>query len=196
MKLNNFLLLISLLLFFSCRQKTSDNNLDAETYLRYLTAGNEVSTAAQAALLANVSQTMQQGGSLYAVEFCNLRAAGITDSLSRKWNCEIARVSEKNRNPENGLVTDTDKEMWDYFFTLHRNGAQHDTVVAVEGQPVYYRPILTGMPACLQCHGSPQETDPATYSKIQELYPSDLAMGYSLNDFRGMWKIIFTNSAN
>jgi hypothetical protein len=192
MKLNYILLLISPFLFFSCGQKSSENKFDAETYEHYISAGNEVSTTTQAALLANVSQAIQQGGSLYAVEFCNLRAAGITDSLSRKWNCDIARISEKNRNPGNALETDTDKEMWDYFFTLHRNGEQRDTVVSVDGQPVYYRPIVTGMPACLQCHGSPQETDPATYSKIQELYPSDLAMGYQLNDFRGMWKIIFT----
>jgi hypothetical protein len=191
MKLNSFLLLISLFLVLSCRQKPSENKLDSETYARYLAAGHEVSGTAQAALLANVSRAMQQGGSLYAIEFCNLHAAGITDSLSRKWNCDIARISEKNRNPENGLKTDTDKQMWDYFFALHRNGAQHDTIVALEGQPVYYRPIIAGMPACLQCHGSPQETDPATYSKIRELYPSDLAMGYNLNDFRGLWKISF-----
>jgi len=196
MKLNTFLLLIPLLLFFSCQPKSSQNKLGAEAYARYLTAGNEVSTATQATLLANISQAMQQGGSLYAVEFCNLRAAGITDSLSRKWNCDITRISEKNRNPENALETGTDKEMWEYFYTLHRNGVQHDTVVAVDGQPVYYRPIVTGMPACLKCHGSPQETDPATYSKIQELYPSDLAMGYQLNDFRGLWKITFTNDTN
>jgi hypothetical protein len=191
MKLNYIFLLISFLLILSCRQKSSENKLGSEAYARYLAAGNEVSTVTQAALLANVSQAMQQGGSLYAVEFCNLRAAGITDSLSNRWNCDIARISEKNRNPENALSTDTDKEVWDYFFTLHRNGAQHDTVIAVEGQPVYYRPIIAGMPACLQCHGSPQEMDPATYSKIQELYPSDLAMGYHLNDFRGLWKISF-----
>ncbi len=193
MKLRNNLMLISFFLIFSCQQKPSQNSMDAETYARYLTAGNEVSTATQAALLANVSQAMQQGGSLYAVEFCNIHAADITDSLSQKWNCEIARISEKNRNSENALSTGTDKDMWEYFFTLHRDGVQRDTIIAVEGQPIYYRPIVTGMPACLQCHGSPQEMDPATYSKIQELYPSDLAMGYKLNDFRGLWKIVFAN---
>jgi cytochrome c553 len=57
---------------------------------------------------------------------------------------------------------------------------------------VYYKPIRTGMPACLKCHGN-TETDinAATKAKLNELYPNDLATGYKLNDFRGLWKVEF-----
>jgi hypothetical protein len=32
---------------------------------------------------------------------------------------------------------------------------------------------------------------PGTMNVIRELYPNDLATGYALNDFRGVWKITF-----
>ena len=57
---------------------------------------------------------------------------------------------------------------------------------------VYYKPIRIALPACLKCHGEPiSDIDVATSEKIQNLYPADLATGYKLNDFRGLWKIEF-----
>jgi len=48
------------------------------------------------------------------------------------------------------------------------------------------------MPACLKCHGVPEsDIDSATVQKLRALYPTDLATGYRLNDFRGLWKIEF-----
>ena len=191
MKLKNCLPFLIFPLLVSCSPRPAERTIDAETYKSYLAAGNEISAATQAALLSHVSQAMQEGGSVYAVEFCNHRAAGITDSLSLKWDCEISRISEKNRNPENGLATDADKALWEYFLARHREGIIHDTVILAGGHPVYYRPLVVAMPACLQCHGQVQDIEAATYQKIQELYPSDLATGYQLNDFRGLWKILF-----
>jgi len=49
------------------------------------------------------------------------------------------------------------------------------------------------MPACLKCHGN-IETDinVSTRNKLTELYPNDLATGYKLNEFRGLWKVEFS----
>jgi len=55
----------------------------------------------------------------------------------------------------------------------------------------YYKPILTALSACLQCHGPEEEINPETLQKIKTLYPNDKATGYSINELRGLWKIGF-----
>lgn len=186
------LFLIAVLICFSmlsCRQKDTKNELDAESYAKLLKTGNDISAQAQASLLAHVSGAMKQGGSLYAVEFCNLKASSITDSLSNHFNCTISRVSEKNRNPENKLKTEADKQLWAWANRL--DDPMKDTLVMVESQAVYYKPIRTGLMACLQCHGPMETMQVDTYEKLQTLYPDDLATGYQLNELRGLWKIEF-----
>ena len=57
---------------------------------------------------------------------------------------------------------------------------------------MYYKPIKTGMPTCLKCHGSSAEIESKTLALINEKYPDDKAVGYSQGDLRGMWKIKFS----
>jgi fibrillarin-like rRNA methylase len=180
---NIFIVVTVFLVLLGC-----NNSMDSETTKMYRMKGNEVTNSAQSTLLANVSSAMQKGGPQYAVEFCNLEASGIVDSLNQLHNCEIARVTEKNRNPENGLTTKSDINVWNVF----QNNAQTDTVLLVNNNVVYYKRINTAMPACLKCHGDPEsDIDTATRAKLQQLYPEDLATGYRLNDFRGLWKVQF-----
>lgn len=174
---------------FSCNQNSS--KIDSETYAEYRQTGNEISQIAQSTLLMNVGKAIQKGGSEYAVEFCNLQASSIIDSLNSVNNCVISRVSAKNRNPENGLKNEQEKELWN----LYQNNFSADTLVQNKQKLVYYKPIKIGMPACLKCHGNPEsEINAATLEKLQSLYPGDLATGYKLNDFRGLWKIEFENN--
>ena len=183
---SRFVQIAVLVFFFSCNQNTS--KIDSETYLEFQNKGTNVSNLSQATLLANVAKAMQKGGSEYAVEFCNLKVSSIVDSLNIANNCVISRVSAKNRNPENGLKGNQEKELW----TLFQNNQLGDTLVQTKQKLVYYKAIKIGMPACLKCHGNPDsEINKATFEKIQKLYPHDLATGYKLKDFRGLWKIEF-----
>lgn len=174
-------------LLFACNR-----GIDSNTYSQFQQKGNEISNLAQATLLANVGQAMQKGGPEYAVEFCNLQASSIIDSLNKANNCEISRVSEKNRNPQNNLTTELERELWGIF----KNSIINDTLIQANKKLVYYKRINVAMPACLKCHGN-NETDinEATAQRIEKLYPADLATGYALNDFRGLWKIAFYPTA-
>ncbi|WP_167607008.1 Tll0287-like domain-containing protein [Maribellus sediminis] len=167
---------------------TCKQGIDKETYTKFQTRGNEVTNLAQGTLLAKVGSAIQQGGPEYAVEFCNLKAGNIVDSLNQVYNCTISRVSEKNRNPENELKDKIDEDIWRAFSTNN----QSDTLLVGKNNFVYYKRINTAMPACLKCHGNP-ETDitAATKEKLMTLYPNDLAVGYKLNEFRGLWKVEF-----
>jgi hypothetical protein len=184
MKRNYFLITVFAILMFSCKTK-----IDNAIYAEFTQKGNEITNQAQSVLLANVAQAMQTGGPVYAVEFCNLKASSIIDSLNQANNCEISRVSAKNRHPENNLKTEADKNLWAIF----EAGTVTDTLIQENKKLVYYKSIKTAMPACLKCHGTPgSDIDAATSEKLQKLYPNDLATGYHLNDFRGLWKIEFT----
>lgn len=182
MKLKYFFIVI-LVLLFSCKSKTEIAN-----YSEFQKKGNETATLAQTVLLANVGQAMQSGGPIYAVEFCNLKASTIIDSLNIANNCIINRVSAKNRNLENVLKTETELILWPIF----ERGILSDTLIQDNQKLIYYKPIRTALPACLKCHGEiGSDIDAATSEKLKNLYPADLATGYKLNDFRGLWKIEF-----
>ncbi len=183
MKKNISILLAVIFGLVACNQK-----MDSETYAHFRSKGNEVTTLAQSTLLTNVGGAIQKGGPQYAVEFCNLNASGIIDSLNKVNDCTISRVSEKNRNPENDLKTKTEKILWNTF----ENQNIKDTVLREDDKYVYYKRINTAMPACLKCHGNIKtDINPPTKKKLSGLYPEDLATGYKLNDFRGLWKVDF-----
>lgn len=170
-------------LLLSCQK-----GIKPEVYVKYIETGNQIATNTQAVLLSNVAAAIQQGGPSYAVEFCNLKASYLTDSLSQFHQSTISRISAKNRNPENGLQTETDILVWKNFGTNDLT----DTLLQAGNKLVYYKIIKTAMPACLKCHGSPgTDIDSLTIARLNDLYPSDKATGYALNDFRGLWKIEF-----
>ncbi len=183
----SFSVILSILFFISCN--SSKVKIDNETYTSYLKKGVEITNLAQATLLGNVGKAIQKGGPGYAVEFCNLKASSIIDSLNQVNGCVISRVTDKNRNPENKISNKQEDLIWEAF----RTNSAKDTVVQAKGMNlVYYKPIKIAMTACLNCHGKvDNEIAPATLEKLQKLYPNDLATGYHLNDLRGMWKVEF-----
>lgn len=183
---NYFIIIALLFLAVACSTK-----IDTATYNQIQTKGNSITAETQAVLLANVGAAIQEGGPEYAVEFCNLQASGIVDSLNQVHDCSISRVSEKNRNPENALQNSVDAKVWEAF----KQNNQMDTVLAVDENLIYYKRINTAMPACLKCHGEPEsDINRATMDKLQQYYPEDLATGYKLNDFRGLWKVEFKSA--
>ncbi|MCY1721181.1 DUF3365 domain-containing protein [Prolixibacteraceae bacterium Z1-6] len=165
--------------------------IDSGTYAGIQQKGREVSAVAQTTLLKNVGSAIQKGGPQYAVEFCNLEAADIIGNINAQYNCTISRVSAKNRNPNNALVSEQEKTLWMIFQQTELT----DTVIRGNKQQlVYYKTIKIGMPVCLKCHGNPEsDINTPTLQKLHELYPNDQATGYQINDFRGLWKIEFRN---
>ncbi|HKL31125.1 MAG TPA: DUF3365 domain-containing protein [Tangfeifania sp.] len=188
------LLFLVSIAIISCKSNQNEKIPD-EIYSEYTQKGNEISGKAQGVLLTNVSSAMQKGGPEYAIEFCNIQASPLIDSLSKANNCTISRVSAKNRNPGNALKNNKEKQLWNVYAARLENGNSSDTLIQNGKNLIYYKPIKTAMPACLKCHGTPgEDIQPATYATIRELYPNDEATGYSLNEFRGLWKIEFDSN--
>lgn len=160
---------------------------------KYLTKGREIATATQAELLKVVQGAIANGGPGYAVEYCNIEALDLKDSLSNLYNCTIQRLSTKYRNPADKPVTAIETEQLKSYEMLHTKGETLTPSVYIVGNEVeYYQPIMIGSGACLLCHGDPAtQIAGETLSIIKQLYPNDLATGYAMNDFRGVWKITF-----
>ena len=184
--ISRFVLIAAHIFFFSCNQSSS--KIDPKTYLEFQSRGATVSNISQVALLTKVKKAMTKGGSVYALEFCNAQAYSIIDSLNSINNCTISRVSVKNRNPGNHLKGTHEEEIWQWF----RNNLLSDTLIQHNESLIYFKPITIALPACLKCHGNQgSEISSATQEKIRVLYPNDMATGYKLRDFRGLWKIEF-----
>ncbi len=139
----------------------------------------------------NLMGTIQKKGTVEAVEFCNVRAYPITDSMAMAQNATIKRVSDKPRNPKN-LASKKELKIIEQFKDAVANGEDYQPVTEVEnGRNTFYYPITTNS-MCLQCHGIPNKSiQPEVLTTIKDLYPNDKATGYDINEVRGMWAIEF-----
>lgn len=180
--LKNLIYLSALLFAFSC----GSSEKGAE-FAELKTEMDSIATVSQKELLKNVSAAIQKGGTVHAVGFCNIMAIPITDSLSESHQVSISRITDRTRNPNNGLKTENDKSVFNSF---KENNDLVDSLLTENNKIVYYKRINTAMPACIKCHGNPEkDIEPATLTKIRTLYPDDQATGYSMNELRGLWRI-------
>ena len=167
----------------------ADDSLKAE----YLKKGSEVTRLAQAELLKNVSRAIQNGGPPFAIDFCNVHALLLKDSLSEIYDCEIRRIATRYRNPADKAQTESEETQLASYLAAHQNNENLAPEVHMfEDRVEYYQPIMISNGACLLCHGEPEtHISEATMELIRTHYPEDLATGFELHDFRGAWKITF-----
>lgn len=182
-------------LIFSCDKNDQKQAAQKEELKKqdYFQKGETITSLAQAELFRNVSQAMQKGGPAYAIEFCNLKALALKDSLSQQYGCRIRRIALKYRNPEDKPRNRMEKEQLNHYKESYQKGEPLKPAVFVFDDRVeYYQPIMINLEACLKCHGEPgTQITAATLEKIRERYPDDLATGFRMNDFRGSWQLTF-----
>lgn len=174
-------------------QTTEKQELKSEAQVNFLEKGDAITMATQTALLQTVSKAISEKGIHGAVEYCNLKALAIVDSLSKVHNCQIRRVSDKYRNPQDKAQNEVEEKALKTFLTKHQNQEKLEPFTLQEaGSTYYFKPIVVAMETCLKCHGEKgKDIEPKTLATIEKLYPNDLAKGYKLKDFRGMWAVKF-----
>lgn len=155
--------------------------------------GMQYALAAKGALGKNLMKTLQVKGTVGALEFFNVKALPLTDSIAQLKNAMIKRVSDKPRNQGN-LANAEELGYISYFKGIIAAGTEPKPIVKeAEDTVKFYFPITTNA-MCLQCHGAPnEEVQPATMAKLQDIYPSDKALSYNTNEVRGIWAISFDN---
>lgn len=139
----------------------------------------------------NLMGTIQKKGTKEAVNFCNKQAYPITDSVAVAQNAFIRRVSDKPRNPENQANTKELAIIARFKKAIANNEDYQPVTEVANGKVTFYAPITTNS-MCLQCHGTPNTTiQPEVLQTIASLYPEDKAIGYDVNEVRGIWSIYF-----
>lgn len=153
-----------------------------------ITKGKLITKATFNALSKSLLNAMAEGGVHRAVEYCNIEALAITDSLSAKYNVEIKRTSDRIRNPMNTATSNELKVIKEYKRQMRSGDTLYPQILRNDEVASFYAPILTNG-LCLKCHGS--KTEMESYGIIKELYPDDLATEYKSGQLRGVWSVRF-----
>lgn len=147
----------------------------------------------KAELGKNLMGQIQKNGVIAALDFCNLQAMPITDSMATVHKAHIKRVTDKPRNPKNKANAVELQYLENFKKQVAAGGEVNPIIVEMGNETKFYYPIVTNS-MCLKCHGTPEkELETLTLTKITELYPTDKATGYNENEVRGIWSINFEN---
>lgn len=139
---------------------------------------------------SQLRQAIEKGGVPYALSFCNVKALPLTDSVARKHQIHLKRVSDKNRNPENA-ANEQELLVMELMRKAGTGKKMEMTLYDENGTATYYAPIILGAP-CLQCHGTPgSNITNENMEIIKKLYPNDKATGYNQGELRGLWVVRF-----
>lgn len=157
----------------------------------YEEIGLEYALSTKSVLGSNLMSKIKSEGTIAALEFCNIHAIPLTDSMSQVHQATIKRVSDRPRNQNNRANIKELALIEQFKQKAASNEEQKAVLVQEDGKVYFYFPILTNS-MCLQCHGKENVTiQKLTLEKIATLYPDDEATGYSENELRGLWKVIF-----
>lgn len=153
--------------------------------------GMKYAKSTKSELGKNLMSAIQNEGVLHALEFCNVHAMPITDSMASIHDAKIKRVSDKNRNPSNAANSTELAHIESFKYTVANHKEPEPIIEENENSVQFYYPIITN-DMCLKCHGKPEkQITKKTYDKILKLYPEDKAVGYDINEVRGIWSIEF-----
>ncbi|MCI5081859.1 MAG: DUF3365 domain-containing protein [Saprospiraceae bacterium] len=154
-----------------------------------LERGKSIAMKTKGTLGKNLLNAIKTKGTEGAISFCSAEAYPLTDSVAISLNAQVKRVSDKNRNPKNKANADQLAYIEQAKLVLADGKDIKPAMKEIDGKIVCYYPIITNE-MCLQCHGTVgQEVKADAYAKIQELYPEDQAVGYGVNELRGIWVV-------
>jgi len=158
--------------------------------------GTDISGKLVKAIMAKLTFEIQENGLPGAIDYCSVHAIPITDSISKNEQVKISRVSHKARNPLN-VADKREIEMIEQYILQQNEGKQLvPQVVTGNGQKTFYSTVVLSSPVCLSCHGEYNSIDENVRKVINERYPDDKAVNFSLNEIRGMFKIEFGKEKN
>jgi nitrate reductase cytochrome c-type subunit len=157
--------------------------------INYEDLGRNIANGTKAVLGKNLLEKIQKNGAEEALQFCNIKAMPLADSMSRVFDAKVSRVSDKTRNPKNKADKNELKIIEEMKKSLEKGEKPRPVLKEENGKVTAYYAIETNL-MCLQCHGDLQKNiKPEVAGKISKLYPKDKAVGYAENQIRGLFKV-------
>lgn len=196
--MNKVLVLVSLgLLVLACNQPSKveedvpkqDNQYTPN--INYLGVSVSVAITTKKALGAELKAAMNRGGVEEAVNYCNLNALSLTDSIALRYNATIKRATDKPRNPQNA-ATAAELEYMEQFRLEIASDGKVNPVIVEKGDSIHFFAPIALEAFCLTCHGTKgKDITDENYAFINAKYPEDKAISYSADDLRGVWHISY-----
>lgn len=130
-----------------------------------------------------------------AISVCKEIGLVRAKEVGDKFGGSIRRVTTKTRNPQNGPDAFESDILTKMEHDQHMGKLQEayvDVVTGFDGKKLlrFMKPILTEA-LCLNCHGAPDKLNPDAAKAIQLNYPNDKATGYSADQARGAFSVIY-----
>ena len=150
-----------------------------------LEIGRSIALATKAALGKQLMTQLKQYGAVKAISFCQTQALPITDSVSTAFEAEVRRISNKPRNSLNQANPEEIALLNSWIEELKKGQQPQAILIEKTDHILGYYPIFTEE-KCMACHGNPSRE---VQQKLNELYPNDLAVGYSPNQIRGAFRV-------
>ncbi len=204
-KSNYILLSLCISILYSCspgkkpnteeiRQEMKQRELVRATDSEIMQKGEELGKiivkSAQGTLQAALLEAIEEKGIKEAINFCQLNAYSLIQSLEDSLDVDIKRVSQKARNPEDQPDSIENEILKAYAYNFSPENAISQLQELDEKNLIYTQPIAIANGLCLNCHGIRGETmQEDIYQHILSKYPEDPATGYALGELRGMWSI-------
>ena len=188
------LLLTTLVLLFLVSCKSEEKKQQQAIMKEFTVVGDKIAKASFESLSGNLKAAASTGGITNAIQFCNMNALPLTDSLSKTFNAKIKRSSLKLRNPSN-QPDSLEAYMLDLYLQIQKmkKPMVGKTLLTNNNEVRYFAPLFLKS-QCLKCHGVlGQDIKDETYTIIKEHYPNDQAVGYYEGELRGIWSINFGN---
>ena len=185
--------LFSLIVVFIIVSCQSEEERQQEALMKEFTeVGNRMAKISFESINGSLKAATAVGGIENAIQFCNLNAMSLTDSLSGSFEVSIKRSALKLRNVNNHPDT-LEAYMLDLYLQIAKmkKPMVGKTILSSNNEVRYFAPIFLRA-QCLQCHGKVgTEITDETYAIIKEHYPKDEAVGFREGELRGIWSINF-----
>ena len=185
----------SIVILFAVTACQSEEEKQQQVIMKEFTeVGNNIAKVSFEALSGNLKAAANNGGIANAIQFCNMNALPLTDSLSKNFNAKIKRSSLRLRNPGN-QPDSLEAYMLDLYLQIQKmkKPLVGKTLLANNGDVRYFAPIIL-KEQCLKCHGViGHDIKDETYAIIKEHYPIDQAVDFHEGELRGIWSINFGN---
>ena len=192
---NILITFILIILSQACQHSTDKaaNKKDNDAiHAQHLEKGSEIAAATFTTLSTQIQKAMKEGGVPNALEYCNVNAYPITDSLSNQHNAIIKRTSKKVRNQKN-KPNQIETEALDGFENDITNKKVITPYIQEHKDDFYFFAPIIINDLCLKCHGDAGgDISSDDYAQILKYYPEDQAVDYKSGDLRGIWSIRFT----
>jgi len=166
-------------------QKEAPESAEEDPLAPYMEKANDALRALQSRLVRALTSAMEEGGPENAIFVCRDEAQAITAKVLEETGITVGRTSHRLRNEVNA------PREWAKPIVEESAGkttsAVEPHVLDLGDRVGVLKPIST-MALCTSCHGLPEEIAPEVKSSLDEAYPTDRAVGFSVGDLRGwMW---------